>query len=414
MPSVIARTILLLLVLAAFNIQAANAQQWPQWRGPGRDGAITSFRAPAKWPEKLTQKWRAAIGGGYSSPVVADEKIYVHTREGDQETITSLDLKTGRVIWRKSYAAPFTKNQYAKDMEKGPYSTPVVQAGKVYTLGTTAILSCLEARTGALKWRKDYSQYADTSKLFCGTAMSPVIDRGLLFVHVGDDRRGWVVAFDSETGQERWKWEGDGPGYASPIIVELEGERQLVTLTDKSVIGISVSSGKLLWKLPHPDEWNENVVTPVVYGKTLIISGVRQGTRAVKINREGERWALTPLWHNPKVAMYLSSPVLDGDYLYGLSHLRKGQFFCLNARTGEVLWTTDGREGQNAALLHAEQVMFVLTADADLIVARKSAKGFEPLARYKVADSATWAHPVVLGRQILIKDSSGLTLWGLE
>jgi outer membrane protein assembly factor BamB len=299
-------------------------------------------------------------------------------------------------------------------MDKGPFSTPVLHAGKLYTLGTTAILSCYDARTGALKWRKDFSQNADTSKLFCGTAMSPVIDRGLVIVHVGDDRRGWVIAFAADTGQERWKWEGDGPGYASPIIVDLEGERQAVTLTDKSVIGISVNSGKLLWKLPHPDEWNENIVTPVLYGKTLIISGVRQGTRAVKVTRGGDSWSLTPVWHNPKVSMYMSSPVLDGNLLYGLSQLRKGQFFCLDAGTGEVLWMTDGREGPSAALLHTPQLMFVLTNDADLIVARKSAKGFEPIARYKVSDSSTFAHPIILGRQILIKDASALTLWSLE
>jgi outer membrane protein assembly factor BamB len=223
-----------------------------------------------------------------------------------------------------------------------------------------------------------------------------------------------VVGFNAETGQERWKWEGDGPGYASPIIVELGGERQVVTLTDKSVIGIAVTSGKLLWKMPHPDEWNENIITPVLYGQMLIISGVRQGTRAVKVTREGDRWTPAEVWHNKQVTMYMSSPVLDGDLLYGLSQMRKGQYFCLDARTGKVLWTTEGREGGNAAVLHAQKVIFVLTNDADLIVANKSAKGFEPITRYKVADSPTWAQPIILGRQIIIKDASNLTLWSLD
>lgn len=394
--------------------QGSSRSDWFQWRGPNRDGLVTSFAAPAKWPEKLTQKWKTAVGSGYSSPVVSGSRIYVHTRQDEQEIVSCFDLNTGKLVWSRSYAAPFTKNQYARPMEKGPYSTPTLQAGKLYTLGATAILSCFDATTGELKWRKDYSQYADTSKLFCGTAMSPVIDRGLLIVHVGDDRKGWVVAFDAASGQERWKWEGDGPGYASPVIVELGGERQAVTLTDKSVISIAVNSGKLLWKLPHPDEWNENIITPVLYGQTLIISGVRKGTRAIKVTKEGDRWTPTEVWHNPQIAMYMSSPVLDGDLLYGLSHLRKGQFFCLDAKTGKVLWTTEGREGTNAAMLHAQKVIFMLTDDANLIVANKSAKGFEPIQRYKVADSPTWAQPVILGRQVLVKDASNLTLWSIE
>jgi outer membrane protein assembly factor BamB len=400
-------------ILTAFT-QFIGAQEWPQWRGPNRDGLIPAFTSPAEWPKTLTQKWKTAVGGGLSSPVISQSKIYVHSSNNDQETISCLDLKTGKIIWSKNYAAPFTKNQYAGEMDKGPFSTPVVHRDNLYTLGTTAILSCFDARTGRLKWRKDHSQYADTSKLFCGAAMSPIIDRGLLIVHVGDDRKGWVTAFDAETGQERWRWEGDGPGYASPIIVELENERQVVTLTDKSLIGISVDSGKLLWSLPHPDKWNENVVTPVLHGKTLVISGVRQGTRAIRVTREGGQWKTANIWHNPKIAMYLSSPVLDGDLLFGLSNLRKGQLFCLDARTGDVLWTTEGREGQNASILQSQKEIFLLTNDADLIVANKSAKGFEPRARYKVADSSTWAHPVILDGQILIKDAANLTLWGIK
>jgi outer membrane protein assembly factor BamB len=406
-------TICLFVILAVFT-QNIGAQQWPQWRGPNRDGLITTFSPPAKWPEKLTQKWKTAIGRGYSSPIVSESKIYVHSSTTDQETVSCLDFNTGKIIWRKNYASTFVKNQYAKDMEKGPFSTPVLHQGLLFTLGSSAILSCFDAKTGELKWRKDYSQNADTSKLFCGAAMSPVVDRGLLIVHLGDDRKGWMIAFNTETGQEKWRWEGDGPGYASPIIVELEGERQAVTLTDKSVIGISVNTGALLWKVAHADEWNENVITPVLYEKTLIISGVRQGTRAIRVTREGERWTTSQLWHNPKIAMYLSSPVLDGDFLYGLSQLRKGQLFCLNARTGDILWTTEGREGRNAVILHSTKVIFLLTDDADLIVANKSTKGFEQVARYKVADSPTWSSPVILGKQILIKDASTLALWSME
>lgn len=394
--------------------QVHLAQEWTQWRGPNRDGVATAFSVPATWPKELARKWKVAAGGGYSSPLVAASRIYLHAREEEQEVVSCLDLGSGKTLWRKSYPVPFNKNQYAVKMGKGPNSTPVLHRDLLYTLGVSAILSCFEAKTGELKWRKDFSKQIDTSKLFCGTAMSPVIDKGFLIAHVGDDRQGWMIAFDLQTGKEKWTWQGDGPGYSSPIIVDLEGTRQLVTLTDKSVVGVAVDSGKLLWSMPWPDEWNENIVTPILYQKLLILSGVRQGTKAIKVSKQGEKWAVTQVWHNPKISMYMSTPVLDGDFLYGLSHLRKGQFFCMDARTGEVAWMTEGREGANAAVVSAGKTLMFLTADASLIVANKTPKAFEQVAKYSVADAATWAHPVLFGKHILVKDEANLSLWAVE
>ncbi|HYP26496.1 MAG TPA: PQQ-binding-like beta-propeller repeat protein [Blastocatellia bacterium] len=409
----IQKAILLSALLAGLSAQTAAAQDWNQWRGPGRDGVV-SAQAPSKWPKTLRSVWKVPVGGGYSSPVVSDGRVIVHSRREESEVVSVFDLKTGKPLWDSSYPVPFNKNQYAIEMGKGPNSTPVVSGGRVYTLGVSAILSCFDLKSSELKWRKDFSKEIDTSKLFTGTAMSPVLEKGMVIVHVGDDRRGRVIAYDAVTGEERWKWEGDGPGYASPIVVNLEGERQLVTLTDKSAVGISADSGRLLWKLPFPDEWNENIVTPVLYQKTLIFSGVRAGTMGVKVARSGDQWAAEKVWHNPELAMYMSSPVLDGDHLYGLSAKKKGQFFCLDAKTGKTLWATTGREGSNAAVLSAGKSLLFLTTDASLIVVNKSASGFEQLARYTVADNPVWSHPVLLGKQILIKDSSNLSLWSVE
>ena len=406
---------LVVAVLAAACAQNVRAQtDWAQWRGPARDGVVKAFPTPAAWPKELTRKWKVEAGGGYSSPVVAGGRVFLHTREGEQEVVTSFDLATGKTVWAKSYPAPFAKNQYAVRMGKGPNSTPVVHQGRLYTLGVTAILSAFDARTGELKWRKDFSPKIDTSKLFCGTAMSPVVEKNTLIAHVGDDRGGSMIAFDLATGAEKWEWFGDGPGYASPLVVDLAGARQVVTLTDKSVVGVSADNGKLLWKAPFPDEWNENIVTPVVAGKTLIVSGVRQGTRAFEIVRTAGGFEAKQLWHNPQVQMYMSSPVLEGDLLYGMSNTRKGQYVCLDAKTGQTLWATEGRDGSQAAVLSAGSVLLFLTSDADLIVAAKSRKAFEPLARYKVAESATWAHPALLGKQILVKDEASLSLWSVE
>lgn len=406
-------TKLVALCLCFLITQTVLAQNWPQWRGSQRDGTVADFNTPAAWPEQLKLKWKIAVGSGVSSPVAAGGKVWVHSRKGDAEIVSSFDWQTGKLHWSKSYPAPFAGYSAAARIGKGPYSTPVLFDGNLYTLGITAILSCFDAQTGELKWRKDFGP-VDTSKMFTGTGMSPVIESGKVIVHIGDDRGGKLLALEANSGKEVWYWNGDGPGYASPIVVELAGTRQLVTMTDKAAISVAAQSGQLLWRIPWPDRFNENIVTPVQYKDLLLFSGVRKGTLAVRVTRQGNQWEATEVWHNPEICMYMSSPVLDGDYLYGLSEKRKGQFFCLNAATGKVVWLTEGRAGYNTALVQTKGLLFLLTDEAKLIVARKGTRSFEPLKTYVVADNLIMTHPVVSGRQILIKDSEGLALWSLE
>ena len=382
------------------------AQDWPQWRGPNRDGVVGVYSAPAVWPEKLKLKWKVNVGEGHSSPVMADGKIYLHTRQGEREVVSCLRPGTGEVIWQEAYAASYTVNPAAERHGKGVKSTPVVQAGRIYTMGIGGILSCFDAKTGKPQWRKEFG-----SPDF-GTAMSPLVDRGLLIAHVGTGGHGALTAFDAETGSERWSWKGDGPAYASPIVVELGGTRQVVTQSQHNIVGVSVATGELLWRIPFNTAYDQNIVTPVLYRDTLIFSGLDNGVMAVRVLKRGSEWSTETLWQNKDVSMYMSSPVVSGDLLFGLSHHKRGQFFCLDPRNGTTLWTSEGREATNAAIVDAGTVLLLLTDNAELIVVKKSGKGFEPLRKYSVADSPTWAHPVVLSGGILIKDTTTLALWG--
>jgi len=405
---------LLLLSIVSLCANSVVAQDWPQWRGANRDGVVKDFVPPAAWPEKLKQVWKTPVGSGYSSPVVGKDRVWVHSLNGEEETVSCLDLKTGKLLWSKRYPVQFTKNQYATQMGKGPFATPVLHAGRLYTLGINAVLSSFDAQTGDLKWQRDFGK-PDTSKMFCGTAVSPLIEGGNVIAYAGDDIKGGVmVALDAATGKEKWKWSGEGPGYASPIIATFEGVRQIITMTDKSVVGISAKDGQLLWRLAWPDEWNENIVTPLIYKNSLILSGVRKGTMAIQVVKTADKWDTKQLWHNRELTMYMNSPVLDGEHFFGMTNKRKGALFCAEAATGKVLWTTEGREGANAAILQAKDLLFILNNDAGLIVARKSTKGFEQVARYSVADSSTYAHPVIQGKQILIKDDAAITLLSLD
>jgi outer membrane protein assembly factor BamB len=386
------------------------AQDWSQWRGPGRDGSVAAPSLPATWPTAVTAAWRVEVGEGYSSPVVSGDRVFVHSRRDPEELVTAVDLETGKVLWRQAYQAPFAKNQYAVRMAKGPNSTPLVTGDAVYTLGVTGVLSAWKAADGSLLWRKDYSDVVDTSKLFCGTAMSPLLDGGAVIVQVGSDVHGGrVIALDPATGAERWTWKGPGPGYASPIVVTVNGVRQIVTLTNSSIVGIDATSGASLWSTPFPDEWHENIVTPIWTGTHLIVSGVRQGTQALALTNTGATWRVTQAWRNADVTMYMSAPVFADGAVYGLSNKRKGQFVALDATTGAVRWATEGREGEHASVLVAPSHVLFVTNAGDLVVTRRKAATFSEERRIELAAGETWAVPAFVRGGVVIRDAQGLS-----
>ena len=371
---------------------------WPEWRGPHRDGVVSE--EPAAWPAKLNLKWKTEVGIGHASPVMAGGSIYEFTRQGDQETVLSLDPANGKIRWKQQYPAPTKIDPAAVGHGEGPKSTPLYANGKLYTLGIYGIVSAFDAETGKPLWRLDYKTAPDF-----GVAMSPVLDRGLLIAHVGA-----LTAFDAATGAVKWEWKGDSPAYASPIVVELGGVRQVVTQSHSNIVGVAVATGKLLWKIPFTTEYDQNIVTPVLYRDMLIFSGVDKGVFAVRLK------AGTPeiVWKNKDASMYMNSPVLMGDLLLGFSHLKKGQIFCMDARTGQTLWMGPPRGGDNAAMLASPTTLYALMPDSQMLIAKPTAKGLGELRRYEVADSPTWAHPVVLGDGVLIKDLKTIARWGVK
>ena len=180
-------TIALALLLTA---SLARAQEWPGWRGPERDGTVPAAQAPATWPEAFAPAWRVEIGEGYSSPVVSGGRVFVHSRRGDLEIVTAFDLDSGARLWRHDYPARFVQNTIVPTALPGPFATPAVDGGRVFTLGAGGILSSWDAASGDLLWRNDYSASVHVSGLFCGTAASPLVDRGRLIVQVGSDPGG--------------------------------------------------------------------------------------------------------------------------------------------------------------------------------------------------------------------------------
>ena len=188
---------------------------------------------------------------------------------------------------------------------------------------------------------------------------------------------------------------------------------QIVTMTDAAVVGVDTATGKALWRIPFPDEWNENIVTPVLAGDVLVVSGTRKGTFGYRFRRTGETLTPEQVWHNAELPMYMSSPVVDGTFVYGFSNRRKGQLFCLDAATGTPRWTTEGRGGVNAAIQSAGAHLLVLTTDAELLVLRRTPDRYDEVRRYKIGSGQTWGHPVLLGNAIVVRDGDGGGVWGM-
>lgn len=400
-----------LFVIAAFAAQAsvASAQDWAEWRGPSRDGVVPAAVVPAPWPAGLTRRWQVEIGEGYSSPVVANGRAFLHSRRDPEEIVTAIDLATGRVVWQQTYTASFQKNQYASQMAKGPNSTPLVSGSRLYTLGVTGILTAWNTDDGRVLWRQDYSASVDTSKLFCGTAMSPMLEAGALIVQVGSDVHGGrVLALDPATGRERWTWRGPGPGYASPLAVTIDGVRHLITMTNSSIVGIDAGSGASLWSIPFPDDWHENIVTPIWTDRALIVSGTRQGTHAYALARASGAWQPRQIWRNTDVTMYTVSPVYADGVIYGMSNKRRGHFVALDAATGAVRWATQGRDGAHASILQTKEHLLWLTDGGVLVVARRSPEAFTEERRYEVGASSTWAVPVFLADGLLVREATAI------
>jgi outer membrane protein assembly factor BamB len=392
------RTAAALFVLMSAVTTAQGARtDWSQWRGPNRDGAATA-PVPAEWPAKLTKRWELSVGSGHSSPVVAGDRVVVHARQGDREIIRAVALSTGKELWRNEYAAPYSVNSAAQAHGSGPKSTPAIAAGRVFTFGIGGILSAVDLATGKLLWRTPPPAVLPDF----GTAMSPLADGTLVIAHVGGISKGALTAFDAATGKVRWQWTGDGPAYASPVIATIGGTRHVITQTQKFIVSLNAADGALLWQAPFRTPYDQNSVTPLVKGDLLIYSGLESGVTAVRLAKKGAQWVASPVWKNDQISMYMSSPVID-----------KTTLFALDLTTGKTLWTTRGREGENASLIAAGPFLLLSTTGAELIVARPNPAKFEEVRRYTVADSAVWAHPALAPRAVLVKDVDKLICWSL-
>ena len=399
----------LMTVLVISSSLSTSAQDWPQFRGINHDGKVSGFNAPQAWPKELTQSWKVNVGFGDAGPVLVGENIYLSTRQGTDEVVLCLDASTGKEIWKNTYAAVAVTGPSAP-LHPGPRSTPAVANGKIVTFGASGILSCLDAATGKLLWRKENSTNAFPTFF---TGMSPFIIDGMCIVHVGKKDDGQVIAYDLNTGNEKWKWAGDGPAYSSPSVMTVEGKKLLIVITEKNIMALGLSDGKLLWQVAAiPQQRFYNCVSPYIDGQIIVYSGQGLGSKALKVEKQGDQFTTKELWANAEVGAKWNTPILKDGFLYGFTDQKR--LYCLNYATGQTAWIDNTVNSDFSTIVDCGSVIIGLTMTDNLIVLNPNGKEYTELAKYKVSETPIYAYPIISGNNIYIKDAESLILFKVK
>jgi outer membrane protein assembly factor BamB len=422
------------LVLSCLSASAggvALAQDWPQWRGPNRDAKAAAFNAPKTWPKELTRKWKVNVGLGDATPALVGDRLFVFTRQEANEVISALDAASGKEVWQDKYEAQGATGPSSG--HAGPRCSPTVADGKVLTLGVRGTLSCTEAASGKKLWRKD--DFSGAAPDFF-TASSPLVVDGLTIAPLGGRENGAIVAYDLTTGDQKWKWASGSPGYASPVLMTAGGTKLIIAETDRKIVTVGAADGKPVWEAPYaPEGRGYNASTPLVDGQTVIFSGSGRGVKAMKLEKQGDGFGPKELWLNQENSVQFNTPVLKDGLIYGLDG--GNRFFCIKAQDGKTAWTGpagqpeeekkekgggDGRRGRGGrggrggygSIVDAGAVLMALTPSSELVVFQPSDKEYVELAKIKVADTPTYAHLVVSGNRLFVKDQDSLALFTIE
>jgi outer membrane protein assembly factor BamB len=393
-------------------VGAAAANDWPQWRGVNRD-AKAVFTTPKAWPKTLTQKWKLTVGDGVATPSLVGDRLYIFTRQGGSEIIRCVDAATGKKeFWQDKLEVRGADGAAAGFA--GPRCSPTVADGKVITLGVRGTLSCYDAASGKRLWRKD--DYKSWPMFY--TSSSPIVVDGLCIAQLGSQKDGAVVAYELNTGNQKWKWTADGTAYASPTLLTIDGIKAVVAETQGSVVALNVVDGKVLWKTGFAITGmrSYNASTPTIEGQVIYYGGSGRGTKAVRIEKKGAELAGKEIWSNSDNSVIYNTPVIKNGMVFALSD--RDSLFCINAESGKTTWTSmltsRGRYRGYGSIVDAGSVLFALNPSGTLVAFEPNGKEFKQVASYKVSESETFAYPVISGNRVFVKDSESVILYAFE
>ncbi len=383
------------LLLAAPAL-CSQSGEWPQFRGPSRDGVAADSPAVSPWPAAGPRvRWRKPLGAGYSGLSVAGGAVYTLFAQEGTEYVAGFDDRDGHEIWR--YKVGTT---YDAEFTLGPRSTPTVDGDLVYILGSFGRLAALDARTGTERWRVDLGERFAVPQPRFGYTASPLVAGDLLLVQVGGEGRRYLAAFDKRTGTAAWSVCADDAGYSSPIAMVLQGVPQFVFITLREILGVS-PAGQVLWAYPWRGENNIAMAIPLPPNRLFAAHNEDDGAVLLELAGGAEGIAARDVWHSRFLKNHFSSSVLHDGYFYGFDN---ATLRCVDASTGESKWAYRGLG--KGSLIAAGGRLIVLGDLGDLVLAEATPAHYQELARSQVLEGRSWTAPSLVGSRLYLRNQT--------
>lgn len=405
------RSITASLLTVFATIAPLFAGDWPQWRGPQRDG---HFSGPA-WPDKVDPKhlrevWRVELQPSYSGPIVSGSRVFTtETRDKQFEAVTAYDRKTGKQLWSTQWDGALSVPFFAKSNGDWIRATPACDGESLFIAGMRDVLICLDAETGKERWRFDFVKQLEAPVPDFGFVCSPLVDGDAVYVQAGAS----FVKLNKRTGELVWRTLKDKGGmsgsvFSSPVIATLAETRQLVVQTREKLAGVNIADGKVLWEQPIEAFRGMNILTPVVHGDMVITSTYGGKTIGFKIAQAGGKFTVTETWRH-KAQGYMSTPVIIDGIAY--THLKSQRVMAIEVATGRECWTSDNSFGKYWSLIAQKGRILGLDQRGILYLLQANKDKLELLDERKIASSETWAHLAVADDELFIRELNALVVY---
>jgi outer membrane protein assembly factor BamB len=381
------------------NFLVDAPDDWPQWRGPNRDGISKETGLLKSWPANGPKVlWRVPTGQGYSGIVIAKGRGYTMIGEGENEFIISFDPANGKEVWRAKVDGIFYNDQ-----GNGPRSTPLVDGEIIFGLSGNGKLHALNTKDGKAVWRRDLrGEYGGKIPTW-GISTTPLVEGNLLIVDVGGNSGHSVMAFNKANGKVMWKSESDIPGYSAPIAVTVNGSRQVLVFTGTALVSLAPTDGKLFWRYDWDTRYDVNAATPVFIApdKIFISSNYGKGSALLQTKVDNGKVTMQEVWKGREMKNHFSSSVLHDNHLYGFDD---AFLTCLDVATGQPQWQQRGFN--KGSLLFADGHLIVLGEYGKLALVEATPAGYKEKANVEILKGRCWTMPTLAGGKLYLRNQS--------